>query len=545
MQPAQPRRTAKACTTCHARKTRCDALSAGQPCTNCREGGFECLLQPRKKRRSKFAVHVSFARKTATTTVTTTPAAQQQDDRGLVLPIAPYNASAYGQAHDPQARAVDEEFLRLKGAFTLPPWDVLDDCVATYFSVFHSFFPVVDRPAFLALYRQMPREDLVRSNGSGPSLLLLQAIVFTASAFVSRGQLKEMGFSSRHQARSSLHSRAKYLHQFNWEQDDIATIQALLLMSHDYASMADQRHTWLWAHQAIGLAQGAGLHRHCQPDDNTDLSGRGRPPSRLWSRIWWACLVRDRLIALGTHRPMHINSLDCSVPLPTVADLAEEDDTDDDLATKAIFADFLKLCHYVEGVLSLAYVTEANDASPGADKISHEVALCQSTLANWAANLSPPSRRTETVAVAGASEENISREGSPAPGSIPFLYQTLLHLMHNVVLTTLLQTGGGTYHDQFAGPRVPSTDMQQLARDSTQLLNGLLQRDLIKYCPTQSVTAVMPALIVQFQLMRGTTSGTVQQDATRGFTTCMAAIGALGRTSPHNLYNLHAHYQSH
>lgn len=187
-------------------------------------------------------------------------------------------------------------------------------------------------------------------------------------------------------------------------------------MSHDYASMADQRHTWLWAHQAIGLAQGAGLHRACQADENSDAS-------RLWRRIWWACLVRDRLIALGTRRPMHINSLDCSVPLPTAADLAEAGDTDDDRATKAIFADFLKLCHYVEGILSLAYVAEGHggqDASPAPASLAREVTLCRSTLANWAANLSPPSRRVDTT-------ETVTAVGD---GSIPFLYQTLLHLMH-------------------------------------------------------------------------------------------------------------------
>lgn len=63
----------------------------------------------------------------------------------------------------------------------------------------------------------------------------------------------------------------------------------------------------------------------------------------------------------------------------------------------------------------------------------------------------------------------------------------IAHCSHDsVVVTTLLQTGGSMYDDPLAGPRVPSTEMQRLAQDSTRLLDGLLQRSLVHYCPTQT-----------------------------------------------------------
>lgn len=178
------------------------------------------------------------------------------------------------------------------------------------------------------------------------------------------------------------------------------TIQALLLMSHYYPSMAEQRHTWFWVHQAIGLAQGAGLHRD---------SGQA-PQRKLWARIWWACLIRDRLIALGTSRPMHINSLDCNVPLLTSEDLAEDGDSEDDHLIKGIFMDFVKLCHYMEGVLSLPFTTP--------ESLTGQISVCGSTLRNWASNLSVASRRDELGTV------------HPSPGSIPLLYRSFLHLIH-------------------------------------------------------------------------------------------------------------------
>ena len=194
--------------------------------------------------------------------------------------------------------------------------------------------------------------------------------------------------------------RLQHLHQFDFETDDIVTIQALLLMSHHYPSMAEQRHTWFWVHQAIGLAQGAGLHR-----DSGD-----NPERKLWVRIWWACLVRDRLITLGTRRPMHINSLDCNVPLPTAADLEEQADTDEDNEIKATFVDLVKLCHYMEGVLSLP------SAAP--DSLKSQAAICESTLRHWLANLGPASCRRPDESV------------HPTSGNVPLLYRTLLHLIH-------------------------------------------------------------------------------------------------------------------
>ncbi|KIH89861.1 hypothetical protein SPBR_00243 [Sporothrix brasiliensis 5110] len=458
-------------------------------------------------------------------------------DRRLVLPIAPYNQSAEWAAHDAQSRAEDAQYLRAKGAF-LPPRDALDDCVATYFRVFHPFFPVVDRPAFLARYRQTARDDEVQdsANGreTGPSLLLLQSIVFTASAFVAQDRLTAMGFASRHEARRALAARAKHLHQFGWEPDDIATIQSLLLLSHDYASMADQRHTWLWAHQAIGLAQGAGLHRAAAA---ATADGPSAQDARLWKRIWWACLVRDRLISLGTRRPMHINSRDCNVPLPTAADLAEDGDTDEDRATKAVFADFLKLCQCVEGVLLLTTVGE-EAASSSPDRLAQEVAVCRATLASWAAHLSPPSRR-QPAAVSGKYQNNDNERDTPLAGSISFLYQTLLHLIHNVVLTTILQTGAnngsarGMDRDPLVAPRVPSAEMQALAHESTQLLDGLMQRSLVKYCPTQFLLMREPTIDDDDDEVNNDNRRDTTQDAARGFATCMSALRQLGQTYWH------------
>lgn len=173
-------------------------------------------------------------------------------------------------------------------------------------------------------------------------------------------------------------------------------------MSHYYPSMLEQKHTWFWAQQAIGLAQGAGLHQN-----------PGQAPQRkLWARIWWACLVRDRLIALGTGRPMHINSLDCSVPMLTDEDLEEVDDTEEDRTVKTLFLAFVRLCQYMEGVLSLP-----RSVAAAASSLPEQIGLCAIALQHWLDNLAPAARRDD------------SGIGS-IRGSVPALYKAVIHLIY-------------------------------------------------------------------------------------------------------------------
>ncbi|OAA66893.1 Transcription factor [Niveomyces insectorum RCEF 264] len=508
------RRAAKACSSCHTRKTRCDAHDVGLPCTKCKADGFQCVIEPKKKRRSRIRVrhasgaaaagaaagaeapepriafpehvlrhqmpHYAFFRNAAligwpqpSSSSSSSSASALGRKRGLILPIVPRDEAADAR----NAFAEDMRFLKLKGAFDLPPKPVLDECVAAYFRIFHPFFPVIDRPAFLACYEQSTEETLMQ--GKGPSLLLLQAIVFIAVA---------------------------YLHQFDYESDDIVTIQALLLMSHHFPSVAEQKHTWYWAYQAISLVQGAGLHRECGPI----------PERKLWGRVWWCCLVRDRLISLGTNRPMHINSLDCNVPLPVASDLDEVHDTDDDRTIKAMFVDFVKLCYYIEGVLSLPYVAP--------DALRHQISVCEATLQSWTASLSPASRRRQP-------DETIAPSSTST--GLHRVYRALLHLIFNIVRIAILQSSSTMDKDRADGSRPPSADARSVAAESTELLDELLTLDLVQYLPTHGVTAVLSTLIVQILAMRYAADVDSYELEKKRFKICIDVLEQLGQTYWH------------
>lgn len=188
-------RASKACSSCHARKVRCDVLSRGHPCTQCDESGFRCEVNERKKRRRKSAVYpINEAKQHNTTDSKPLPEHMmlhrvpfypyirnfaptgrsnlscRDTGRGIVLPVPNEHVNA--------PAAEDMEFLKRKGALELPDKEILDECITGYFGIFHPFFPIIDRSDFLGRYNQSNQTHAPKA--TGPSLLLLQGIIFTA-----------------------------------------------------------------------------------------------------------------------------------------------------------------------------------------------------------------------------------------------------------------------------------------------------------------------------------------------------------------------------
>ncbi|KAH0495933.1 hypothetical protein TgHK011_009458 [Trichoderma gracile] len=534
------KRASKACSCCRTRKIRCDVLKTGVPCTKCQLDGFDCVVQARKKRRGKHETErlkqQQEQQKASVSVSSSTPgghglglpgaaAARPSSPRSIPqhamlhqVPHYPFLRSFAPESQPPPLLAVsrdslddpgamkhsrldddDMQYLQRKGALSLPPRPVMDVFVSNYFQLFHPFFPILDKSSFLASYYRSHRDVAPHSNGV--SLLLLQAVLFTAAATVPMSTIRDAGFPSRKEARNLLHKRARHLYEFDFEPDNIINIQALLLMSHFYPSMVEQKHTWFWIHQAISIAQGLGLHRNASQE----------PQRKLWARIWWACLVRDRLTALGTGRPMHINSLDCTVPMLTLDDLREDGDSEDDQTVKEFFIEFVKLCQYMEGVLSLPHNTATEPGS-----LPEQINLCEETLQHWRLNLVPRARLHEDYGRA------FDQRG------ICTLYKALLHLMYNIVVIALHKSHQILDESRPSGAQLPLPKVQAAAADSTRIAVELVRLDLVKYCPTICVTVILPPLIVHLLMMRSAPDESSRQPHTDRFNKCMVLLEQLG-----------------
>jgi hypothetical protein len=96
----------------------------------------------------------------------------------------------------------DKEYLAHKGALTVPETRFRNELLRTYVQYVHPFMPVLDLKEFLW--------PLAKNDGPAHvSLLLFQAVMFAATAFVDMRFLNMQGFDNRKDARKLFFQRAR------------------------------------------------------------------------------------------------------------------------------------------------------------------------------------------------------------------------------------------------------------------------------------------------------------------------------------------------
>lgn len=71
-------------------------------------------------------------------------------------------------------------------------------------------------------------------------------------------------------------------------------------------------------------------------------------------------------------------------------DLQEPEDDEMQYAVKLMFIELVKLCQYIEGILSLRH-----DVMPSGEAPLDQIKVCDETLHHWLENLPPAARRQE------------------------------------------------------------------------------------------------------------------------------------------------------
>ncbi|OLN81301.1 Cutinase transcription factor 1 beta 3 [Colletotrichum chlorophyti] len=190
----------------------------------------------------------------------------------------------------------DVNYLRMKGAFTLPRPHIREALIRCYFHYVHPFAPILDASEFITEYEKGRR-----------SLLLLWSILLTEDFFTSRRALKR-----------AMYQRAKVaLYDADYEKDKVTLIQSVFLMSHWYNSTDDRSGPWHWNGIAISLSHTIGLHRLRLPA-NQGLSQGTKP---FWRRLWWSLYTREVWLSLGLGRPMRVALDDFDTTMPAACDV--------------------------------------------------------------------------------------------------------------------------------------------------------------------------------------------------------------------------------
>ena len=365
------RRASKACQSCRLRKVRCDVILNETCCTNCKLDNIECLVATGRKRRTSTNKLLPLPTRSGDEqplqtaklcAVPTRPAAtyykgpylspisevaedgipvcltfdceesktpaglneEAPDLGGQCFQHTPSSASLSATPFVPSPTAAlslpsfikplpkhiqpdDLEFLRHKGAFDTFSGELLGDILQAYLSGVHVMMPILKMREFLGAIAENDTQHQI-------SLLVFQAVMFAGTAHLPDDRFAKMGYASIKAARKACFTKVQLLYDFETEQDDVAVLQSLLLMSFVYEKQSRRRHTWYWTGLALSHAQSMGLNRD---PTATSLSPESQA---LHKRLWWGLYIRDRLIGLGLRRPIRIKDDDFEVPALDIGD---------------------------------------------------------------------------------------------------------------------------------------------------------------------------------------------------------------------------------
>ncbi|KAM0083645.1 hypothetical protein ACKRZS_004149 [Fusarium odoratissimum] len=562
------KRAAWACTYCRARKVRCDVVY-GSPCRNCRWDKMECSIQETRWQTN----HVFIANKVTGAEVQNRPVAsvinlnsvaevpkstdasigsftglaanKVSNEADTTKEAIKHGVPSLGDQVPPgfkplptKVAAEDVTYLRSKGALSVPSVPLQSALLQAYVEYVNPYMPLELFPFLNAINAGDGRAEKV-------SLLMYQAVMFAATAFVDIEVLLEAGYANRKAARKSFFQKTRLLYDFDCEPNQLVVVQALLLMTYWYETSEDKKGAWHWVGVAISLAYTLCLHR----DPSTTSMSSAR--QKLYKRIWWSCFMRDRLIALGMRQPSRIHDKDFDVPMLEESDFEIEVFPQDnnilprqcavvrDLTMQHELAELfiakVQLCICIGHVLNSMYSDDMrNKVIPENTTNSTYMLLPKRKLDNmecflsinlellaWAEALPPCCRYTPLM--------RLDIKNSNATIAVQ---RTLLHMLYYTIDLTLHrpQLLPPSPNQVMTSPSVVQGVSRLHVRNATiyitRMASELHHLGLDRFLPVTGVTVILPAMMIQLLEMRNA-APQARVLAARGFQQCMCVMEQL------------------
>lgn len=548
------RRAPRACTACRARKVRCDVTKNDDKCTNCKLDNAECIVVASRRGHARVPISSSPdapehpLASSPNVAVGATPLSIESILSPSVSGHIPVSVTfevesdkvwkdkhAAGHVDDNDTRdsdveqAADEvhvpdaelrtsqdasdstqhllppfmklpkrlgnedlDYLKRKDALTIPSPLQRREIFEGYLYAVHPYMPMLDIATFSHALRDA-------NNGRQISLLLFQAVMFAGIHALKPASVRQLGFSSVKDAREAFFNRVKLLYEFDVEQDNASIIQSLILMSNWYGKWDDRKHTWHWTGEAYDVARNMGLHR--EPTEKFPAKIR-----RFRRRLWWSLYTRDRLIALGTRRPMRIRDDEYDTSLLSLEDFDLEEyasiysshsirqSTEEILALSRMCVQLVGLCVIVGHVVSSQYtVLSARGDLPSTMMVipksdpgnTVELKQYDEEISSWYQGL----------------DRKIQGEGPALPFTDPSscctYHWAVIYLVYLTVVNVL-------HRAQALRPPSQSPDVQKTqsasqnkvrdtARSLTKSLRTMLHHDQVRFLGPFAVTALVAA----------------------------------------------------
>jgi hypothetical protein len=206
------------------------------------------------------------------------------------------------------------------------------------------------------------------------------------------------------------------------EHNSIALAQACLLLSLQ-STMMNQKLNSVWLSKAIVHAETVGAN-HYYREKNTS--------HRLQlKRLWWSCILRDRMIALGVRRMIQIGPTEfdfdqAGLEENDLADEYHESDVYDSSSKKSLSKIVVAQCELAVAMMPMMITAYCDETASQVDGSSVSALIHSMTAVEKASTeLSVWARRFRSALVRLANDEQDDHDANPS--ITLFAHMTLIH----------------------------------------------------------------------------------------------------------------------
>ncbi|KAK8072040.1 hypothetical protein PG996_005388 [Apiospora saccharicola] len=408
----------------------------------------------------------------------------------------------------------DVNYLESQGCLRVPTPETLDEFARQYFLHVHPLMPVINEGDFWDMYGQYG----FGGSGERMSLLVFQSMLFVACNFVSKEKVKSLGFSSTRVARATLYRRCKLLYDFESESSMIYLAQTAIMLSQwsPNFTQAFKKANSTWLSAAIQHAKNAEAHHYSAlPSFSPIISPLQYKKQNVLKRLWWCCIVRDRILPIGMRRSLKITRSHfdfSSSPTFGYRDMADEVERSQvyDSATKKclveIFVQIVDLCTMLTDLIMMVFPL---DDSPGwGKKIGPDETLkvreCKQALRRW---YTLTIQKFPMFGGCGSPRTAVTRGKGHHHDSV-ILYTNMMYmyyhsswvaLSHHEILQTAVTAVSPNLTSnlrEFSTIYENRQELQEAASGVTECLQELIQLKLARWLPISAVPCTALPLVL-------------------------------------------------
>ncbi|RSL90683.1 hypothetical protein CEP52_014521 [Fusarium oligoseptatum] len=437
--------------------------------------------------------------------------------RRIFAAEVPYSAYSFVVASNlPGMLPEDINYLELKGCLRIPVRQHLDEFVKQYFRYVHPFLPLINEAVFWEMY-------CGTSQRWGPkiSLLVLQSMIFAATAHVSSETLERMGFSSNRVARRVMYQRAKILYDLKIESSRVHIAQSALLISYwspSFVKAASRPNTtWL----SIAIKNAKSVKAHLSGLESAVVKDEPQEQRRCsLKRLWGCCIVRDSTLSIALRRSCQITAADRNAEIKFVlkyADLEVELSRSQvyDAPTKKYlimaFLHLAELCRRMAHVSKLLFPfengsTEDTFPTPTTDD-KQTIGTFKYFLSGWCDTAKLWLQSPDPVDKPKLVNTELSHSSVALFTNLMYIYYYSLRIaLANRQLLAFAETN--TPHEKAHDIHTPRADIQDAQARISWCMKTLADRQLIRFLPVSVIAC--SALPLALHIINGRLNGSLQ-----------------------------------